>query len=228
MSKLIVKERYAVIPNAIVSDSNLSLKAKGLFAFIQSKPDEWKFSAERIAGQCKEGVDSIKAGLKELENTGFLKRVKYQDSVGKWAYNYILLENKTGEKPLVENPPVENPLVENTPLYSKQDSSKQDYSKKEDTISESGFSNREELFETFWSAWPSGARKNKKRTEEWFLKNKPNSDLVAIMVVAIERQKQSKQWLKDSGDFIPHPTTWLNGRRWEDVVETLEVLNLDK
>jgi DNA replication protein DnaC len=32
----------------------------------------------------------------------------------------------------------------------------------------------------------------------------------------LEKQKVSTEWLKDGGQFIPHPATWLNGRRWED------------
>ena len=35
---------------------------------------------------------------------------------------------------------------------------------------------------------------------------------------AIEKQKKSAQWTKNDGQFIPHPTTWLNGKRWEDEV----------
>ena len=34
----------------------------------------------------------------------------------------------------------------------------------------------------------------------------------------MENQKQSAQWSKDNGQFIPHPTTWLNGKRWEDQI----------
>lgn len=36
------------------------------------------------------------------------------------------------------------------------------------------------------------------------------------MITALEKQKQSKQWLKDNGQYIPNPTTWLNQKRWED------------
>jgi len=27
---------------------------------------------------------------------------------------------------------------------------------------------------------------------------------------------QSESWNRDGGRYIPHPSTWLNGRRWED------------
>ena len=33
---------------------------------------------------------------------------------------------------------------------------------------------------------------------------------------AIALAKQSHQWQKDNGDFIPLPATWLNQERWED------------
>ena len=40
------------------------------------------------------------------------------------------------------------------------------------------------------------------------------------MVEQIERLKNSNSWKKDDGKFIPYPSTWLNGRRWEDEFET--------
>ena len=33
---------------------------------------------------------------------------------------------------------------------------------------------------------------------------------------ALSRQRQTDKWLKDGGQFIPNPATWLNQRRWED------------
>lgn len=33
---------------------------------------------------------------------------------------------------------------------------------------------------------------------------------------SLEVQVNSKQWTKDNGQFIPHPSTWLNQSRWED------------
>ena len=36
------------------------------------------------------------------------------------------------------------------------------------------------------------------------------------MIQAVQAQRASPQWQKDGGQFIPLPSTWLNGRRWED------------
>jgi len=99
MSKLKIKNRYAVIPNELLNNENISLKAKGLFAFIQSKPDNWNFSKERIAKQLKEGVASIKAAFKELKEFGYLQTSPTKDSEGKFiGYDYILDDNPKGGK----------------------------------------------------------------------------------------------------------------------------------
>lgn len=55
------------MPNALLNQSDISLKAKGLFAYIQSKPDGWDFSSERIANDHTDGRDGIRSALKELE-----------------------------------------------------------------------------------------------------------------------------------------------------------------
>jgi hypothetical protein len=51
-----------------------------------------------------------------------------------------------------------------------------------------------------------------------FMKLNPDDSLVATMIEAVEAQKKQIAWLKDGGSFIPHPATWINGRRWEDEV----------
>ena len=44
---------------------------------------------------------------------------------------------------------------------------------------------------------------------------------VSVLLDAIEKQKKSEDWKKEGGKFIPYPTTWLNGKRWEDEDITL-------
>lgn len=70
---------------------------------------------------------------------------------------------------------------------------------------------REAEFEVFWSAYPR--KEGKKKAKGVFEKVTTSLD---ILLEALERQKKSAQWSKDNGQFIPHPATWLNGKRWED------------
>ena len=40
--------------------------------------------------------------------------------------------------------------------------------------------------------------------------------LLGTMLAAIRASKDSEQWKKEGGKFIPMPSTWLNQKRWED------------
>jgi hypothetical protein len=70
---------FTIIANVIFKDKRLSLKAKGLFGYIYSKPNDWDFAVKRIALECSDGIRSINKGMKELEKFGFLKRNKKAD-----------------------------------------------------------------------------------------------------------------------------------------------------
>lgn len=76
------------------------------------------------------------------------------------------------------------------------------------------------LFQMFWEAYPRKVAKVV--AEDAFHKtvasDKDPVGLVNRMIAALEVQKKYWNWVKDDGRFIPHPTTWLNQRRWEDVV----------
>ena len=73
---------------------------------------------------------------------------------------------------------------------------------------------RANLFETFYSAYPK--HQAKKQALKAFEKLNPDEELFAAIMAALENQKQSDQWQRDNGQYIPLPSSWLNGRRWED------------
>jgi hypothetical protein len=83
---------------------------------------------------------------------------------------------------------------------------------------------RVELFEEFWKAYPK--KKAKDDAKKAFDKRKPDRQLLENMLAAIAVQAASDDWLKDLGEFIPYPATWLNDGRWHDestVVTTTKV-----
>lgn len=69
-------------------------------------------------------------------------------------------------------------------------------------------------FDVFWDAYPKKAGKEAAR-KVW-ARLKPSSGLLELMLTAVADQRRSAQWLKDGGQFIPHPATWLNQGRWQD------------
>lgn len=72
-------------------------------------------------------------------------------------------------------------------------------------------------FDLFWSTFPRKIGKG--AAELTWKKLKPDATLQACIIQAVKAQCKSEQWRRDQGQFIPHPATWLNGKRWEDEVE---------
>ena len=78
----------------------------------------------------------------------------------------------------------------------------------------------DEPFQVFWDSFPRrrrGAKQECRRKYENAIKN--NKGLTPEkMLEALEKQKRSKDWTKDKGEYVPSPLTWLNQGRWEDEV----------
>ena len=73
---------------------------------------------------------------------------------------------------------------------------------------------RPDWFEAFWKIYPR--KDNKQAALKAWCKLKPDRQLCGRMAAALERDKHSRQWCKDDGEFIPHASTWINQRRWEN------------
>lgn len=71
-----------------------------------------------------------------------------------------------------------------------------------------------DAFDVFWQAYPRHV--NRAKAEKAWKKINPDADLVARIMASVEAWKQSPQWTKDGGQYIPYASTWLNGRQWED------------
>lgn len=128
MGKLIINSRYGTTPNEILNHKEISLKAKGLYGFLQCKPDNWDFSTERIAAQIKESEKVVRGTLQELERFSLLIRKKRpKDDKGKWTgYDYILQETVVPKPSLPKAVGRIKGSTENGEDISKQDYSKQD------------------------------------------------------------------------------------------------------
>ena len=76
-------------------------------------------------------------------------------------------------------------------------------------------------FAAFWAAYPRKVAKQE-ALKAW-RKLKPNPRLRERIIAAVTEERNSDQWKRDGGQFIPHPATYLRGARWED--EGVKVVN---
>lgn len=112
MSKIKVNKQsnFTMVSNHVLRNTNLSLKAKGLYAYMWSLPENWDYSVSGLTKVLKEGRDAINEALKELEREGYLVRTILR-SGGKFSdMDYMLNETPS---PFTGFPHTVNPLTEN-------------------------------------------------------------------------------------------------------------------
>jgi hypothetical protein len=78
-------------------------------------------------------------------------------------------------------------------------------------------------FERFWTVYPRHVSKQEAKRK--FEKLNPDEELLETMIRAVEVQKESDQWTRDGGQYIPHPSTWIHQRRWEDDVKPISLVS---
>lgn len=124
MSKLIKNRdgNFTHIKNDIF-DSGLSAKAIGLFCYLWHLPDDWQFYEMEVMNHFKDGRYSIRSGLKELEDAGYVKRVQARhNGDGKFTnYDWELNESPLSGFPTSGKPTSEKPTSDNQTLQSTKD-----------------------------------------------------------------------------------------------------------
>lgn len=136
---------YTVMANYHFKDRTLSLKAKGLMSLMLSLPDDWDYTVAGLVTLCRDGRDSIRSALKELEEAGYLKRERNRNGKGQVAEAIYTLS----EKPVSENPTQANPVQAKPPqLNTKVSSTKKLSTKtKDDEDEEAGLGECFRMFE---------------------------------------------------------------------------------
>lgn len=224
---------YTVMSNHHLRNKNLSLKAKGLLSMMLSLPEDWDYSISGLASISKEKADAIETGLKELKKEGYLVIDKILPSVtesGRIEYVYNIYEypqlyKKQGvEKQGVEFQGVEFQAVENPPQLNTNKSITKElitYDIKEN-IKRKDNDDILMLFDSFWKVYPRKvAKKEAKKSWKRVCKNKETYNSI---MKALTTQIVAYKWDKNI-QYCPHPSTWLNQERWNDVVEVTNGTN---
>ena len=116
--KLRCEKDFMAIHNNIFKDKTISLKAKGLLAFMMSLPPDWDYSLAGLAACNKDGLVSVRSALQELEDNFYVKLTKVRNEKGQivdMQYDVSdepVFGNRIEEKPFLENPKADNPKTE--------------------------------------------------------------------------------------------------------------------
>lgn len=113
-------DNFTILSNEFLRDENLSLKAKGLLAYILSLPDDWKIYFEEIEKHHKDGKASLRTAWKDLEVNGYARTNRVIDpetkAVKQWYKEVSDYKKPDSDFPDVGFPDVAFPDVGNQQL----------------------------------------------------------------------------------------------------------------
>lgn len=206
------KSNFTVIDNTVLQDTELTFKAKGLFAYLWSQSDEWNFYETEVVKHSKDGISSLRSGIHELEERGYLQRKRIRVK-GKLKDSMWILS----ETPNLENLSLENLNLENSTLINTNSNNtnlnkdNRSSDKSSDRVSEKQL---EEDFEKLWKLYPRKEGKKKayeayKRAIKQGVTNKEIQAGIVNYLKQIKIQGTDKKYIKQG-------STWFNGNCWDD------------
>ncbi|MBR3439318.1 MAG: hypothetical protein IKH13_07445 [Clostridia bacterium] len=95
---------FTLVPNTIIKEGKLSIKALGLYYLIASRPDNWRFSVKGLCSLCSDGYASVNSAVAELEKAGYIRRESVKHINGRYT---------AGEWTVYDRPVRDNTVIEN-------------------------------------------------------------------------------------------------------------------
>jgi len=133
---------YVMIDKNVFEDTSLSFKAKGILGYLLSRPNDWTLIIADIQKRSTDGKDSVKNGIDELIERGYIVKTEQPRQAGKFATcDYVVYEkpintgvNRCGktvtDKPQRKNRHGKSATTNNDELSNELTNSKNIYSEK--------------------------------------------------------------------------------------------------
>lgn len=84
---------FITVHKSFIHDDNLSWKAKGILLYLLSRPDDWRIYETELNKHSSDGRDSLRTGIKELEDAGYIHRTRRRNEKGQLReYEYQVFE----------------------------------------------------------------------------------------------------------------------------------------
>lgn len=115
--KTLKNSNYSIISNELARNSEVSIKAKGLYFYIMTLPETWEIHREELYRHFKEGRSSLDKAFNELIDLGYIIQNRKRNEDGSFgSIEYTVLESNNKNKPYIENADVVSPDMNNQEL----------------------------------------------------------------------------------------------------------------
>jgi len=109
---------FTQVPNELLTSKKITLKAKGLYSFMATKPNNYNFTIKSISSQVREGAGTVRVALQELREFGWISYFKEPNGSGIYTLHWTAACVTT---PGVKNPHVEKAIVQKVTRINKID-----------------------------------------------------------------------------------------------------------
>ena len=199
---------FTQIPNGLLRDKRLSLKAKGVYCLLYSKPDDWTYVEEVLVRESADGRDAFRSAVAELANAGWLSKKQVRTG-GVFSFTEIWLHTVAGKS------------VDGSSVDGKSDTTKTDETNTDKPTPPTP-KGEPKGFEEVWKAkWSRGTAPN------------PRQPALKAYAAALKRGSSPADILagvkarvgvdKEGTLYAPQLATWLNQERWTDAGGTVVV-----
>ena len=227
------EENFTVLDNQLLQNKELSWKARGILTYLLSLPEDWDVNTKELATHADDGITSLRNGLKELREAGYIIYKKYQDEEGKFVHEYNVYEKPHTEKPDMENPNVDYPDMENRDINKELNEQRTKEQKtniqnkpldKSDTDSgkdkfaitkkENGRYDYPDDYEEIYAAYPANRGTKKAGWRKWAARRRDGVPQEKLMKAAknynkkIEYEDTDKKYVKHISTFYGPDDHW--------------------
>ena len=214
--------KFTQVANVVLQDPELSLGAKGLYAYLYSKPDGWEFHYEAMSKELRESEAKIRSLVKELITKRYIVR-RQKNEAGVFGgiiydfidpiYEEVPCDEKTvhGKIPYAENTVCgKTGTLNNTDILSNTDN----ISKKENITKERKLTEYSEEFEKFWELFPKRRAGSKQKAYLAYKKALDEKRGTPDKIhAAVEKYRNSEEVRKG---YAKGCAAWLNDDRFND------------
>lgn len=174
-------------------------------------------SYQHVADQCEIGRSTVKLHIRELEKAGLLRR-EYRRKGELNQSNIFHLTLDGGASGDLGGGAGDNPPgAGDNPGGRAGAAPRTSHSSEPVKEPKPMCASVADGFDLFWKLYPK--KKSRKDALKAWNKLNPDAELHALMIAALGRHCVSRDWTKDSGQYIPLASTWINGERWHDVLQ---------
>lgn len=210
----------------IVGCADLTMEERGQYITLMCLQHQKGRLNKRTIDLSIPNISSYVLDKFDIDDNGLYYNKRLEAEINKRAeYSRSRYENgckggrpkKTIEKPYgFENETICQTIEKPTQNHSENENINENINKiKDDKVID--------LFNILWEIYPR--KVNKQYALQCFKKLSPDADLMESIKKAIEKARRWKQWSEEK--YIPHFSTYINQRRWEDVIPDEECSSVD-